>query len=790
MLSLVANSKSTISISDQTGQEAGIVLNFLPVTFSAQEVAGSSLNYEDENQLRRLQDRYKGVIFFRRDRHRIQAIPLSTQEGLVVGEPWTFTTRYHWSLFDRLLEEGVRRFLRTKYPSMGVPEYGRVFFSVVREQHDLVRAALVQRRDVLTKLNFFHIYRRYRIAGSHLRRTPQDDPSYGILVHISTDWQISASIADLISRGVDVVGCYVAPIGAAVNSIGSKTAGCISRVVGLDVYLVDFRDQEVVSAREYSIEASPENIARIAGTLLGQRGSEVTRLVRAEVSKLLCAEGQLQRIETMAGILGENPIPCADGLTANISWQALRVAPRNHSPTLTFEPPKYMLRYGRAPVAGPISTALASQGPLDQDSFKKTTPHVLVITPNQYLGRVEQFLRTWRDGGLAAPYQKGFVQQYVLRGCDFHFVDFQETPQGPAENYHQACLRALQESRDMVRRYDLAFVIVQEQHRLLGVNDPYLITKVALMNDGIPVQEVEIETVDPPPENLPNLPFVLNNIALACYAKIGGTPWSLASPKGQGITHEIIVGLGSATLRDGRLHGQERHVGITTLFNYDGIYLVSNVSRESSYDEYSEALQSVLLSSVRYVGIQKGWQPGDRVRLLFHTFKPLKNLEIEAVKRLVQDSLPDYTVDFAFLEIGQEHEWVAYDPKSPGFTSRSGRVRGRQVPQRGTTIILDDQRALLSVIGPAELKTAEQGCPAPIQIRLNGASSFRDLEYLARQVFEFTHMSWKTFNLPAMPITITYSDAIANLLGRLRRVQNWNSDVLQTTQLRGSLWFL
>ena len=105
-------------------------------------------------------------------------------------------------------------------------------------------------------------------------------------------------------------------------------------------------------------------------------------------------------------------------------------------------------------------------------------------------------------------------------------------------------------------------------------------------------------------------------------------------------------------------------------------------------------------------------------------------------------------------------------------------------------MILDDQRVLLSVTGPSELKTADQGCPVPIQLRLNGASTFRDLEYLARQVFDFTYMSWKGFNLLPMSITIAYSEAIANLLGRLRRIKNWNSDVLQTTQLRSSLWFL
>ena len=113
---------------------------------------------------------------------------------------------------------------------------------------------------------------------------------------------------------------------------------------------------------------------------------------------------------------------------------------------------------------------------------------------------------------------------------------------------------------------------------------------------------------------------------------MGGTPWLLASPKGPGITHELVVGLGSATLREGRLQGQERYIGITTLFNYDGVYLMSNVSKESTYQEYPEVLQSTLISSLEYVSIQKGWQPGERIRLIFHTFKPLKTLKLNQLK--------------------------------------------------------------------------------------------------------------------------------------------------------------
>ena len=107
---------------------------------------------------------------------------------------------------------------------------------------------------------------------------------------------------------------------------------------------------------------------------------------------------------------------------------------------------------------------------------------------------------------------------------------------------------------EKVRRYDLAFVIIKESHRLLGNNDPYLVAKATLMNYEIPVQEIEIETIDLP---ISNQPYVLNNLSLASYAKMGGIPWVMASTKGKGVMHELVFGVGSSIVRQGRLQGQE-----------------------------------------------------------------------------------------------------------------------------------------------------------------------------------------------------------------------------------------
>jgi hypothetical protein len=64
------------------------------------------------------------------------------------------------------------------------------------------------------------------------------------------------------------------------------------------------------------------------------------------------------------------------------------------------------------------------------------------------------------------------------------------------------------------------------------------------------------------------------------------------------------------------------------------------------------------------------------------------------------------------------------------------------------------------------------------------------LDYLAGQVFRFTAMSWRRPYPSRQPVTILYSGLIAGLLGQLRHVRNWNSDIVSSTELRGKRWFL
>lgn len=763
-----------------------IVLNLVPVTFGGNTVTGELLPYSTEDELHLLQDRTVGRWVCRRAGESIQAIPLCENETLS-GEPTSFAIEKDWSLFGKLLEEGIRRFLKSLYPAGTTSNFGEVWLKATGGSTDIASDAMRALPSLRNKPQLLRIYRLYHFEAAYTRVRADDPARFGLRIKLSTNWQIVLSISELTKLGVDLTGCYVLPLRInSTASIGNKIVGAVRDIRDGKVFLADARDIEVVDAGDHTIEASQENVARCLAKAFGPQSASVTREVRKLVAEFLASEEQQRRIIKIAETLAKRPIVCAHNLTATCSVELQRASSNGMPMALAFEEPRFVVKFGKAPIGGPIASALdAGQGPFDRDSFKKTNPCILVLTPKEWLGRVEQFVAKWRDGGLGSPYSRGFLGKFHLRGCEFKFVDF-DLGADTALDYEQACKRALRESKEQIIRYNLAIVTISEKHKLLGPNDPYLVSKAILLSQGVATQALEIETVN---SESTSWPFILNNLALASYAKLGGTPWTLAAPKGEGITHEVIVGLGNAIVKRSRLGEQEQYVGIATLFNYDGVYLVSKTSQESTIKDYPVVLESVLLSTIESVRARKGWRRGDRVRLIFHSYKPLKNTEIEAVKALVKNSLREYKVDFAFLVIGDDHNWTMYDPESKGILSK-GSYRGVQVPKRGRAAILNEREMLVAVTGPKELKYVHQGTPSPIRLTLNGASTFRDLRYLGEQVFNFTYMSWQTFNLAPLPVTISYSAMIAGFLGRLRHVRNWNANALETTDLGDSLWFL
>lgn len=430
---------------------------------------------------------------------------------------------------------------------------------------------------------------------------------------------------------------------------------------------------------------------------------------------------------------------------------------------------------------------LDNYGPYTASSFTPSQPRICIVCQKNRKGEIEQFLHKFFNGinisvKGRAPFAKGFARKYLLEGFS---TEFFLTEDSSADAYHRAVRQAIAQQGEQGIKWDLAMVQIDEHfHKLHGEDNPYCLTKADFLAQQIPVQEFEMETVVLSDNQLV---YVLNNMALATYAKLNGIPWLIkANPT---IAHELVIGLGSAYIGEGRLSKKERVVGITTVFTGDGNYWLSNLSEAVPIDSFADTLLSSLRGTINKIKHDLNWQQREHIRLVFHAFKPLKYAEIDAIKSLMKE-LGDYDVEFAFLHIVQDHPYVLFDEEQTGIQDYQTRtMKGIFAPIRGLFFRLSSNEVLISLTGAREVKRPQDGMPRPVLLRLHRDSSFHDTTYLARQVYHFSNHSWRSFFPAPMPVTILYSELIAKMLGQLAMIPRWNPDAM-LGRIGRTRWFL
>jgi hypothetical protein len=197
------------------------------------------------------------------------------------------------------------------------------------------------------------------------------------------------------------------------------------------------------------------------------------------------------------------------------------VLSKDFLPYSTLDKPKFIFDPAKLKTSSWHNGGLNNYGPFDAEVFDKKDCAFVVIAPTKFKAEIEQFFNYFKNGDISDAmgyYKQGFVRKYHLHSLHIDYISFNCNPDDLQGCYRNACLEAMTKGN-----YDLAIIIIEEGFRGLP-NDPYLIAKSLFMSQGIPVQEIEIETV-----RKSGRAYSLDNIALASYAKLGGIPWTIAS---------------------------------------------------------------------------------------------------------------------------------------------------------------------------------------------------------------------------------------------------------------------
>jgi hypothetical protein len=604
------------------------------------------------------------------------------------------------------------------------------------------------------------------------------------IVDVRTTQQITLPCSELVDQGMVLSGLYV---GDVLNETGKvRNLGRIASINGKHAVLSDCREGFETVALE-SVVLIPDRTS-FERTLLfasGTSASIIQPKLRKILAKFRSGPERLRKLESIRKYFAGASLEVLPGATLKLSnfvaghdplLKRLSEAPR---PTYVFDPS------GRKTDTW-HDRGLDVNGPYSAQTFTPNQPNICVICQASRKGQVEQFVKKFLDGVDSGKpkdrFKKGLIRKYALNTARTDF--FTARDNSPAA-YQEAAKAAIEQSTDKSIKWDLALIQIDEQfHELAGDANPYLATKAMLLSQQVPTQAFEIETASVSDYQAG---FILNNMALATYAKLGGVPWLLkANPA---IAHELVIGLGSASIGEGRLGKRERVVGITTVFSGDGNYWLQNLSQAVPFANYREALVSSLQRTVSRVRTSMNWQKRDQVRLVFHGFKPIKGEDADAVFEVVRD-LSEFDVEVAFLHVVENHQFQIFDKGQSGVQDyATGATKGTWAVKRGQILPLNDHETLLVLTGPTDLKTSEQGLPKPVLLRLDKRSTFRDMTYLSRQVYAFANHSWRSFFPASMPVSIMYSDLVASLLGNLSTVSKWNADVM-LGRIGTTRWFL
>jgi Piwi domain len=374
--------------------------------------------------------------------------------------------------------------------------------------------------------------------------------------------------------------------------------------------------------------------------------------------------------------------------------------------------------------------------PYSLELYQNKQIRIGVICPSEYQGESEGFIKR--------------IEVKLKEDFHFNFLSFYlKTIVGKdLESYKDVLYD------DALLQCDLVYVIVNEaQEKLSPSSSPYYVCKAKFIGNGIPTQDIQIETIR---QNLN--PHTMTNIALNSYAKLGGTAWTIE--KEDKLRDELVIGIGSTLTENGQFV-----LGIAQVFHNDGRYMTGDCSPLSSFENYAENLENHLYKTLK--PLVDEMSNSGTFRLIFHLYKSAsEEYEIKAISGL-KERFSNYKFEFALVHLAYGHNFRLYEND------------GRSDIKPGTYIQLSQHSALLHFVSKSDL---------PLKIDLDKRSTFTSLFYIAKQVYWFSHLSHRSYMPSKRTVTIMYPSLMARMTEELKKVEGWDFDRLKAVSEK--LWFI
>lgn len=290
----------------------------------------------------------------------------------------------------------------------------------------------------------------------------------------------------------------------------------------------------------------------------------------------------------------------------------------------------------------------------------------------------------------------------------------------------------------------------------------YPLIKRELLGNGIPSQVAMINKIQPSDGRQ----WVLENLALASYAKIGGTPWVVANPERK---NQLILGVNRA--QDAT---KKFLVGFVTVFTSEGDFLMMHSGAPViEWEQYADGLKSLILEAIEEYQIKNGMPE----EIILHFHKKPGEREIKAIESALKSL--GKSIPYALMHLNDNSNFRLFDSTSSTF-----------IPEAGLRVDLSQTESILLLDGLVNGNRRRMGVPSVLDVSLDKRSTLPKGEFgrLTQQVFNFSRLNWRGFNSTAVPVTLLYSKLISTMMIDVG-TEHWNQ-IVASGRLRDKSWFL
>lgn len=293
-------------------------------------------------------------------------------------------------------------------------------------------------------------------------------------------------------------------------------------------------------------------------------------------------------------------------------------------------------------------------------------------------------------------------------------------------------------------------------------NSPYFQLKHYFLENGIPCQMVDTQTLKEPK-------FKDLNLALNIITKCGRTPWVLPDTIPDA---DFIIGLSYTS----RLDGKNRIMGFANVFNAYGRWkFYSGNSTPFTFSDRIIYFKELISQTLKQLELS------ETPSIYFHYTKKFSKDERNAILEEAKKIRPKGI--YNFIWINSKHNIRLYDKKPESNGSLA----------RGNYVITSPYQLLLSTTG-CNIYKKTLGTPITLEINIyteapEEKKAYKpDLKSLAKQILNLTKLNWaSTESICGEPITIKYAKSIARFMEIFNRQ---DKPVIIHPVLKKTPWFI